>query len=370
MVAHSEKLQRIARLTPLGDVLPLIDALARPVAVQSVEVRSAHRLTLADDVRAVSARPAAALALRDGWAVASADILDASAGAPVPLTPPPQWLESATPIPQGADAIVACDAVTWQGGIAEAVAPVAPGEGVLASGADVAAGAILRRSGKRVRSSDVAVLKAAGIEKVSVRVPRIAIVLGGPAGVLLDAAIGFLADIVAESGGVPAFGLMDQAFHDPKVDAVIVVGGTGTGRRDGSVRAVARSGRVAVHGVAISPGETAALGEVDGRPVLLIPGRLDCIIAVWLLLGRPLLARLSGSLAGEDARDGVLARKVASSLGLAEVIPVRRGDNGVEPLASGYLSLAALADADGWIMVPAESEGYPAGARVTVRPLP
>jgi molybdopterin biosynthesis enzyme len=52
------------------------------------------------------------------------------------------------------------------------------------------------------------------------------------------------------------------------------------------------------------------------------------------------------------------------------VIPVRRGDNGVEPLASGYLSLAALADADGWIMVPAESEGYPAGARVTVRPLP
>jgi molybdopterin biosynthesis enzyme len=66
----------------------------------------------------------------------------------------------------------------------------------------------------------------------------------------------------------------------------------------------------------------------------------------------------------------VLARKVASSLGLAEVIPVRRVAQGVEPLASGYLSLAALAQADGWILVPPESEGYPAGARVTVRPLP
>jgi molybdopterin molybdotransferase len=61
---------------------------------------------------------------------------------------------------------------------------------------------------------------------------------------------------------------------------------------------------------------------------------------------------------------------VASSLGLAEVIPVRCSGGQVEPLASGYLSLAAIANADGWILVPPDSEGYPAGATVTVRPLP
>jgi molybdopterin biosynthesis enzyme len=66
----------------------------------------------------------------------------------------------------------------------------------------------------------------------------------------------------------------------------------------------------------------------------------------------------------------VLSRKVSSSLGLAEVIPVRRSGAQVEPLASGYLSLATLATADGWILAPPDSEGYPAGTIVTVRPLP
>ena len=40
------------------------------------------------------------------------------------------------------------------------------------------------------------------------------------------------------------------------------------------------------------------------------------------------------------------------------------------PLASEYLSVAALANADGWLLIPADSEGHPAGTRVTVRALP
>jgi molybdopterin biosynthesis enzyme len=93
-------------------------------------------------------------------------------------------------------------------------------------------------------------------------------------------------------------------------------------------------------------------------------------MAVWLLLGRPLLARLSGGSDADDGREAVLSRKASSSLGLAEVIPVRRSGAQVEPLASGYLSLATLATADGWILAPPDSEGYPAGTIVTVRPLP
>jgi len=38
-------------------------------------------------------------------------------------------------------------------------------------------------------------------------------------------------------------------------------------------------------------------------------------------------------------------------------------------LASGYLSLTALSGADGWMLVPADSEGYPAATQVAVRPL-
>ena len=42
----------------------------------------------------------------------------------------------------------------------------------------------------------------------------------------------------------------------------------------------------------------------------------------------------------------------------------------VEPVASGYLSLQSLIKAEGWILVPADSEGYPAGAEVMLRPWP
>ena len=65
-----------------------------------------------------------------------------------------------------------------------------------------------------------------------------------------------------------------------------------------------------------------------------------------------------------------LTRKVASNLGLAELIPVRLRDGEAEPLGSGYLPLQTIAQADGWILVPADREGHPAGTSVMVRPWP
>jgi molybdopterin biosynthesis enzyme len=45
-------------------------------------------------------------------------------------------------------------------------------------------------------------------------------------------------------------------------------------------------------------------------------------------------------------------------------------DGQAEPLGSGYLPLQTIAQADGWILVAADREGYPAGASVMVRPWP
>ncbi|HKS87352.1 MAG TPA: molybdopterin-binding protein, partial [Pseudolabrys sp.] len=125
-------------------------------------------------------------------------------------------------------------------------------------------------------------------------------------------------------------------------------------------------------GIAVTPGETAALGFVGARPVLLLPGRLDAALAVWLVVGRRLLDRLA-AIKGNDADQAEslpLARKITSTVGLAEVVPVRRVGGQAEPIASKYLPLSSLARADGWILVPAESEGYSAGTSVQVRPLP
>jgi molybdopterin biosynthesis enzyme len=88
-------------------------------------------------------------------------------------------------------------------------------------------------------------------------------------------------------------------------------------------------------------------------------------------MGRPLIDRLADS---SDAVDphiaATLARKVASPLGLADVVAVRLAAGKAEPIASGYWPLASLAGTDGWILVPADSEGFPAGAEVMVRPWP
>jgi molybdopterin molybdotransferase len=83
-----------------------------------------------------------------------------------------------------------------------------------------------------------------------------------------------------------------------------------------------------------------------------------------------LIKRLTGLSATEPTAKAVLARKIVSTIGLAEVVLVGPCDGGVEPLASGYFPLQSLTRAAGWVLVPPESEGFAAGATVDLRPLP
>src|SRR5262249_41840509 len=153
-------------------------------------------------------------------------------------------------------------------------------------------------------------------------------------------------------------------------DMVVAIGGTGSGRNDQSVRTLARIGEIACHGIAITPGETTAIGFVGHRPVLLLPGRFDAALSGWLTVGRRMLAKRAFRPVAEQPFAAELGRRVASPLGLAEVVPVRRRLGRVEPVASGYLPMQALMKAEGWILIPADSEGHPEGARVVVRPWP
>jgi molybdopterin molybdotransferase len=55
-----------------------------------------------------------------------------------------------------------------------------------------------------------------------------------------------------------------------------------------------------------------------------------------------------------------------STIGITEVVPVSCREGMAEPLGSGYLSLTALARSDGWVLIPADSEGFGAGSEVAV----
>jgi molybdopterin biosynthesis enzyme len=211
---------------------------------------------------------------------------------------------------------------------------------------------------------------------VSIREPRIHLVRARAGNAVLDACHGWIARSIEADGGVAILDRdteqsdhLEAALHDKGSDAVIVLGGTGNGSNDISVSTLARAGRVEFHGVGLVPGETAAFGFAGARPVLLLPGRIDAALAVWLVIGRRWLGRLTANGEEETPFTAELSRKVTSTVGMAEVVPVRCNNDKVEPLAGGYLSFSALARADGWILVPAESEGFPAGARVAVRPL-
>jgi molybdopterin molybdotransferase len=370
MVADSE-IQRIARLTPLADVLASFDLSIGPVEPREKVVGNALGLTLAASTVIAEHHPPAALALRDGYAVRAEATLDASSYAPALLVPTPPRVDIGDAMPDGADAVAALDAVQMRGTQASALAPVASGDGVLAPGADAAAGLQLRLAGARLRRVDVALLEALGVERVLVRQPRVRVVRAGTGKIVEGVATLIAAAINAESGTAVCDDIaLEAALTDDGEDMVVAIGGTGSGRNDASVRTLARVGHVAYHGIGIAPGETTAIGFAGSQPVLLLPGRIDAALAGWLTIGRRMLARRAFRLIEGQPFAAELARKIASPLGLAEVVAVRRRLGRVEPVAQGYLSMQALAHAEGWILIPADSEGHPAGARVVVRPWP
>jgi molybdopterin biosynthesis enzyme len=194
---------------------------------------------------------------------------------------------------------------------------------------------------------------------------------GGDA--VIDAAIACIADAIASQGGIAAIAAqhnLADASADTAADAVVVVGGTGSGRNDTTVHTLASIGELLVHGIALLPGETTAFGTVGARPVLALPGRFDAALAAWHMLGREMLARLAGSRDAPPMRTAKLTHKVSSPVGLSELVPVRCEGLAATPIASGYVPLAALAQANGWIFIKPDSEGYPAQSEVVIRPWP
>jgi molybdopterin molybdotransferase len=165
-------IQRIARLTPLDAILASVQSRVAAVMPRRTPLSQALGAVLAEDVQPPEC-PARPIAVRDGFAVAAAEIADAGPYAPMPLTLTARRIDTGDLLPRGTDAVAPLDAVVLRGTRAEAVAPVAPGEGVLAAGGDAAPATALRRVGERLRALDLAAMAAAGIAEVTIRSPRL-----------------------------------------------------------------------------------------------------------------------------------------------------------------------------------------------------
>ncbi len=266
--------------------------------------------------------------------------------------------------------MIDADFVDQTGPVIQALAEAIPGQGVRRAGGEIAEGSVGIASGRRVRPLDLLIARAAGLQKLNVRRPRLRVVnipaISGDAvtaQLISENARAAGADVVCtEATGRDAASIA-KALDTGACDMLITIGGSGVGRSDAVIAALAGRGEVIAHGIALQPGRTAAVGRIGNIPVIALPGAPDQALAAWWTLALPVLDLLSG-LWPRQPVTLPLVRKIASSVGITEVVLLEKIEGRWMPLAVGELSLDAIARADAWLAVPGGAEGFAAGTPV------
>jgi molybdopterin molybdotransferase len=389
----------------VADVVALLDARLRPLPAESVPLSEAAGRVLAAGVVSGVAVPLFDRSAMDGYALRGGETFGADAYNPLPFTVlgealpgrpfaggvgPGQAVRIMTgaPLPAGADAVLQAEAAEETAGILQVREPVPPGRNVGRTGEDVEPGTMVLPAGRVLRPQDVGVLASIGAAPVEVvRRPTVAVLITGdellpcgsrPEGFrIVDSNSVMLAALVRRDGGMPTVAplipdnraAVTEAMRSATADVILVSGGSSVGKEDHAPQVLAELGELAVHGVALRPASPAGMGFLGGRPVFLLPGNpVSCLCAYDLFAGRA-VRRLGGRSLDLPYRTCVLplARKIASAVGRVDYVRVMTHDGQVEPLAtSGASILSSTTRADGFVLVPRDSEGFAAGAEVTV----
>jgi molybdopterin molybdotransferase len=385
----------------------------RPLPEETMPLSQAGGRVLAEDVVAEVAVPPFDRAAMDGYALRGEDTFGASAYNPLELAVVgvvlPGKLFAGTlsagqavrimtgaPVPAGADAVLQAEAAEEitpaRAGDPPAVRiaePVPPGRNVGHRGEDIQPGSTVLAAGRRLRPQDLGLLASLGVSPVRVvRSPKVTILVTGdellPCGSrpeghrIVDSNSVMLAALVRRDGGdVERIALLAdrpetirEALAQASADVILISGGSSVGQEDHAPRLVGELGEIVFHGVALRPASPAGAGFLPGgRPVFLLPGNpVSCLCGYDLFAG-PAVRRLAGRFVALPYRTVQLplARKIASVVGRVDYTRVQLQGGQVEPLAtSGASILSSTTRADGFVLVPRDSEGYPPGAVVTV----
>ena len=364
-----------ATLTPLDVALRLLLDGAEPVeSIDASLADSAGRIAAAI-ASPQTAHPMFSIAVADGWAMRARDIVGASSYSPQPLSASPMWVEAGDRLPEHCDCVLDADMVEQTGSMFQVLAEAVPGHGIRRTGDDVAAGRSIISPGRQVTARDTLALRVMGLDRIQIRSPRVCVLdVTSRDGNIASSQfiLEFVKAAGAEAVGVQTKGRdaasISAAVDEGAYDLLITVGGTGLGRADSTVHALAMRGIVLAHGLALQPGRTAAVAKTGRTPVIAAPGAPDQALAVCLMLVRPALDLLTARLPRQDIVRP-LARKVSSSIGVAEIVLLEALDDKWMPIATGQLSLDAIARSEAWLVVPGDSEGYATGTAVGAFPL-
>jgi molybdopterin molybdotransferase len=382
-----------------------IDTLPLGAREEEVPLAEASGRVLAEDVSSDVDVPPFRRAAMDGWAVRACDTFGAGDTDPVLLRVVDRALPgrptarsvgrdeavrimTGAPIPDGADAVLPAEEGEERKGTLFARAGQPRGRNVGEAGEDVRSGQVVLARGRRLRPQDLGL--AASIGRGALRVtgrPRVRLLVTGdellPAGTrpngasIVDSNSPMLVALARRDGGEPVQGpvlpddreTLRSALVSAEEDVLLVSGGSSVGEEDHAPRLLAELGELSFHGIAMRPSSPAGAGLLRGRPVFLLPGNpVSCLCAYDFFAGRAIrrFARLPSAWPYAPVTVP-LARKVTSALGRLDYVRVKVVDGRAEPLMTrGASILSSTTEADGFVVVPKDSEGHPAGTPVVV----
>ena len=371
------------------------------MAVERIAAGASAGRVLAADSMAGFAQPGLPCSAMDGYAVDSRSLGAgqhrlrlvgrslAGGGLPAPL-PAGATLRITTgaPLPQGADAVVIQENVQIEGDWVCFDGPILSAAHVRQAGEDFAAGSTVLSADQRVGPVERALLAALGQTEVRVRAqPRVAVVSTGDELVAAgeprrpdqvhDSNGPMLAALVLRTGGMPLplvqladeedsllAGLRRQAAS---ADLLVTAGGASVGDADLLPGLLARHGVVHFHRIRLKPGMPCLFGELDGCPILALPGNPVSAFISFLLLGRFALRLLLGlDPKDPDALPVHLTQPVRKKHDRMEMqrcrLQVMEGRLQATPLpAQGSHLLSGLRAADALLELPEGPLDWPAG---------
>jgi molybdopterin molybdotransferase len=405
--ADDVRMRGFAHRHTVEAALDWLDAQLRPPCTEIVSLRNAAGRVLAAPIVSGVDVPAFDRAAMDGYAVRAESTEGATSYNRLPLAVigdslpghpfagsvgPGEGVRIMTgaPLPPGSDAVLPAEwtenAGATDAGVS-ALAAVSPDKHVGRRGEDVLRGTTLFQPGRMLRPQDLGVLSSVGVGDVCVfSRPLVRLVVTGnellpsgsqPVGYQIADANGpMLAALVERDGGVVDFPGLVRDEHDAilhalqaAADVIIVSGGSSVGIEDLAPTILARHGDLAIHGIAMRPSSPTGLGRLGDRLVFLLPGNpVSCLCAYDFFAGRAIRA-LGGRTRAWPYHSirARLARKISSPIGRLDYARVQLVNGSVEPLAVGGASvLSSTTRADGFVIVPDDSEGYAPGSEVDV----
>ena len=376
-------------------------------SVSTAEPAELNGRTLGETLYAPIALPPFANSSMDGYALRAADLTDgklilqgaALAGANVMTVLLPKHcirVTTGAALPAGADCVIMQEQCLLEDQYVRFNCAATLGAFVRHAGEDFEKGQMALRIGTRLGAAEIALVHAFGLRTVRVYArPRVLVLAGGDelkaAGEKLShgqiyecnraslnvliAALGahvISAPIMSDSKLAVASALASAVRA---ADLVISTGGASVGDADFLPNLVREMGHVNFYRVRLKPGMPALFGEIDGKPVLSLPGNPVSVFITFLMLAKPAVELLCGREPTDLApfslelsepihktharREFVRAALVRSPLGAAPPSVKVRALEG-----QGSAMLRALVQADGLIDLPEGECELPAGTRV------